>query len=137
MKTGSWFSPVPPDHIKVGISRGVPRNLGPGFLMYRKLAPGPWFNDVDVDEYCERYAAEILAPLDPAVVVADLMKMAAGRVPILCCFEKADRGQWCHRSLAAAWIGAYLGEVVPEVNFEHLPQDRHPLRPPAPTPRFL
>ena len=63
LKTASWFSVLPPDHIRIGISRGVPRlAIGKGYRLYRKLAPGPWFNHVPLDEYRRRYDAEILAP---------------------------------------------------------------------------
>jgi hypothetical protein len=65
IKTASWFTKLPDDHLRIGISRGVPRRMGAGFRIYRKLAPGPWFNSVDVDTYCDRFRAEILAPLDP------------------------------------------------------------------------
>ncbi len=59
MLTSSWFTPLPDGHIRVGISRSVPRRgLRPGFRMYRKLAPGPWFNSVEAATYRRLYQAE-------------------------------------------------------------------------------
>jgi hypothetical protein len=51
VKTASWFTPVPADHIRIGISRAVPRRFAPGYRVFRALAPGPWFNSVDTAEY--------------------------------------------------------------------------------------
>jgi hypothetical protein len=50
---------------------------------------------------------------------------------VLCCFEKVVTGQWCHRALVARWMADSLGIRVPEVAHEKLPQDQHPLLPPA------
>jgi hypothetical protein len=130
IKTASWFSVLPADHLMIGISRGIPRRVSPGFRVFRKLAPGPWFNSVSVEEYCQRYQSEILAPLDPHAVADHLIRLADGKVPVLVCFERPNTGTWCHRSLAAAWLAEALGEPVPELGFEDLPQRPHPLRPP-------
>jgi hypothetical protein len=43
---GSWFVPLPPDHVRVGISRGVPRGTRAGYRRFTALNPGPWFNSV-------------------------------------------------------------------------------------------
>jgi hypothetical protein len=130
MKTASWFTELPDDHIKIGISRGVPRHLATGYRIYRKLAPGPWFNSVSVEEYCRRYHGEILAPLDPRAVADQLVSLADGKVPVLVCFERPNTGKWCHRALVAEWLAEALGQVVPEFGFETLPQHEHPLRRP-------
>ncbi|MBV8614941.1 MAG: hypothetical protein JOY66_14425 [Acetobacteraceae bacterium] len=81
-----------------------------------------------IDEYLHLYPAEVLDPLDPRAVAIELAEIAAGCVPVLCCWERPLAGQWCHRALAAAWLAAALGEPVPEFGFEHLPQAEHPLR---------
>jgi len=99
--------------------------------VYRKLTPGPWFNSVGVEEYRQRFYAEILAPLDPRAVAGELVDMAAGRVPVLLCFERPGRGQWCHRAMVAEWLAEATGQVVPEFGFETLPQQDHPLLPAA------
>jgi hypothetical protein len=127
--TGCWFLPIPPGHIKVGISRGRPRGLPTGYRMYRALAPGPWFNSVGAAEYTRLYETEILGPLDPAQVLDEIAKRAAGLVPVLCCYERLGGPGWCHRSLAAEWLGAHLGRTVPELGFEGLAQDEHPMLP--------
>ena len=85
-----------------------------GFRMYRKLQPGPWFNSVSTLEYDRLYKAEVLALLDPAKVIADLEAIARGKIPVLCCYERAGSGLWCHRALAAQWLSDALGIKVPE-----------------------
>jgi hypothetical protein len=67
---------------------------------------------------------------DPLQVRDDLLRLAGGAIPVLCCFEKAGV-TWCHRSLTAQWLSEGLGQPVPELGFEDLPQALHPLRPPA------
>lgn len=129
IKTGCWFTPLPPDHLRVGISRGQPRGLAKGYRLYKKLAPGPWFNSVGTFEYEARYS-EVLAQLDPQQTLDELRRLAGGKVPVLCCWERAGRGQWCHRALAARWLADALGIEVPEVGFEHLAQADHPLMAP-------
>jgi hypothetical protein len=129
IKTASWLTELPPDHARIGISRGVPRRMPAGFRMYRKLAPGPWFNSCATpEEYERRYHAEILCRLGAKQVAAELMALAGGKVPVLCCFERAGSGKWCHRALAAAWLAEALGEAVPELGHEDRPQNLHPLR---------
>jgi hypothetical protein len=132
--TASWFSKLPDTHIKIGISRGVPRGLEAGFRLYRALAPGSWWSRTMTNaEFCRHYDEEVLALLDPAEVVREILARAAGKTPVLCCFERPGEHQWCHRSLAAEWLAAHLGEVVPELGFEELAQRDHPMLPPAPT----
>jgi len=130
IKTSSWSTPLPPDHLRIGISRSVPR--GPrlaGYKVMHELAPGSWFNSVSAAEYDRRYREEILARLDPLKVAAKIRDLAGGRVAVLLCFEQAGRGEWCHRAMVATWLSKAIGEPVPEYGFENLPQDRHPLLP--------
>jgi hypothetical protein len=129
--TASWFTPLPEGHVRVGISRGVPRRgLQAGFRLYRKLAPGAWFNDgLDPTEWEARYRTEVLDRLDPRVVQDEIMQRAGDQIPVLCCFERVGGGQWCHRALAAAWLAEGLGVAVPEIGHEDQPL--HPLRPPT------
>jgi hypothetical protein len=129
MFTASWFQKLPPDHIKIGISRGTPRGIGAGYRVYRKLAPGPWFRSVDMFEYRRRYYDEILRPLDRKRVITELLELAGDRIPVLCCFERAGGPSWCHRALAAEWLAEGLGHSVPEYGFENVPQQGHPLLP--------
>jgi hypothetical protein len=130
LKTGSWFSVIPDDHSKIGISRGVPRRgVGPGYRLYKRLAPGPWFHSVDLDEYRNRYQTEVLDQLDPVRVRDDLLRLADGRIAVLCCFEKVGPGMWCHRAMAAQWLAQALEISVPEIGQENLPIDCRPLLP--------
>jgi hypothetical protein len=136
IKTASWFTDLPPGHVKIGISRGNPRHMA-GFRIYRALAPSPWFSSATVDEYELLYRTEILDRLDSLIVAARLVDLARGSIPVLVCFEPAGRRQWCHRALAAAWLSDALGRPVPEVGFETLPQVDHPLRPARLTPNAV
>jgi hypothetical protein len=137
MKTASWFTTLPDDHKRIGISRGTPRRMPAGYRVYRALAPGPWFNSVGIEEYYNLYRTEILAPLDPRAVADDLIRLAGGLVPVILCYERppaqatliTGTGDWCHRAMAAEWLAEALGFVVPEVGFEALPQHEHPLMP--------
>ena len=130
IKTASWATKLPDDHLRVGISRGTPRRLPAGYRIYRALAPGPWFNNVGIKEYYKLYRTEILGCLDPRVVADALLGLAAGHVPVLLCYEQPVPGQWCHRAMAAEWLAEALGAAVPEFGFEALPQHEHPLMPP-------
>ena len=130
MKTASWSTTLPDDHMKIGISRGAPRRMSAGYRLYKTLAPGPWFNSVGTDEYYARYRAEILAPLDPKKVRDDLQRLSLGKVPVLLCYEKPGGADWCHRAMAAEWLAETLGVAVPEFGYETLSQAEHPLMPP-------
>jgi hypothetical protein len=129
IKTASWFTAMPPGHLKIGISRGVPRRMTAGYRLFRRLAPGRWFNSVDAQEYQRRYQADILDPLNPRIVADQLTDLVGGAVAVLVCFERAGSGQWCHRALAAEWLAESLGRPVPELGFETLRQEDHPLMP--------
>jgi hypothetical protein len=129
IKTASWFTPLPDDHARIGISRGVPRLMLPGYRADKRLAPGSWFNSVSPSEYYRLYRAEILGPLNPRAVASELIEMANGRIPTLLCFEKPGGTEWCHRAMCAEWLAEALGRVVPEYAHEGLPQHEHPLMP--------
>ena len=126
IKTGSWFTPLPEDHIRVGISRSTPRGFPAGYRVFRKLAPGRWFNSVTPADYLARYNAEILGPLDPREVASAILEIAGGKTPVLCCFEKvqdiAAGRSWCHRSIAGQWLkdksGAEIEELGAPDNFD-------------------
>lgn len=105
--------------------------MAAGYRVYKKLAPGPWFNSVGVEEYDHRYRTEILGPLNPRTVADELAEMSAGRIPVLLCFETPTGGSWCHRAMAAEWLAEALGHPVAEFGFEALPQHQHPLMPSA------
>jgi hypothetical protein len=129
IKAASWFVTLPHDHARISISRSAPRGQGAGYRIYKKLAPGAWFNSVGPDEYDHLYRVEILGPLDPRAVAAEVDELALGRIPTLLCFEVAGKGQWCHRSMAARWLADALGQAVPEFGYEDTAQEAHPLLP--------
>ncbi len=80
--TSSRFAPLSPEHIRIGISRSVPRGLARGFRLYRRLAPGPWFRSIpDPQEWLARYRAEVLDPLDPEQTVAELLRITGAPYP--------------------------------------------------------
>lgn len=131
IKTSSWFDQLPADHVRIGISRGRPRGMAAGYRTFTRLAPGAWFNSVSVEEYDRRYRAEILGPLDAAVVARQLTDIARGGVAVILCYERPNTGKWCHRALVAEWLFNALGIVVPEFGFENVPQAQHPLMHPS------
>ncbi len=111
MQTAAWSAYRGPG--RISISRSAPRRAPAGYRLYRKLAPGPWFNSVDDDTYHRLFLAEILAPLDPRQVWAELHALAAPHEPVLLCWEHDPAG--CHRRMVAAWLEQALGVRVPEL----------------------
>ncbi|CFX24458.1 conserved protein of unknown function [Candidatus Filomicrobium marinum] len=132
--TSSWFTPLPADHLHIGISRGVPRGMKAGYKRYLKLNPGPWFNSCRTPkEYFDRYYGEILKPLDSARTVEEILQLADGKIPVLVCFEsiKPESG-WCDRALVSTWLHDELGMEVCEFGHEHLGHGwQHPKLDPA------
>jgi hypothetical protein len=120
IKTSSWFTKLPADHCRIGISRGTPSAQKAPYRNYRQLAPGPWFKTyVTPQEYMQLYYSEVLSKLDPKAVVSALAAMADGGIPTLLCWEAPPpNGTWCHRALMSAWLYDELGLEVPE--FGHL-----------------
>jgi hypothetical protein len=120
--TASWFTPLPENCIRIGISRGVPRNLGGGYGVYRTLAPGPWFkSETDPVQWLRRYWEETLAPLDPVETVEAILVKADGLTPVLCCWEAPPpNSDWCHRAVVSAWLADELGLEIPELGHDHL-----------------
>jgi hypothetical protein len=96
----------------VAISRGVPRwfkgrvydPLRPSWKLLQEAKQGT----IRHDDYERRYRAEVLAPLDPAVVRREL-----GDDAILLCWERPDAS--CHRRIVARWLEEALGLAVPEL----------------------
>ena len=119
--TSSWFRPLPPGFVRVGISRGVPRGTKKGYFRIRALEPGSWFKSVTPQKYLDLYG-EILAKLDPDDVVKALLH--CGQNPVMVCYESpADvnaGAKWCHRHLAAKWLEDTTGIKVEEVDFPTL-----------------
>jgi hypothetical protein len=123
IKTASWFTKLPDDHQKVGISRGVPRGSPAGYKRFRALEPGAWFNSSTSADYLKLYG-EILARLDPREVADSLLTLAPGKVPVMLCYEAPasirEGTTWCHRHLAAQWLEDKLGIEVEKVGYPSL-----------------
>lgn len=106
--------------------------------MYSKLAPGPWFNSVSYERYCELYG-EMLGRLDPKQVYAELVALVAPEEPVLLCWEVPPFSvpqNWCHRRLVAVWFEETLGIKVPELQLSPPrggKQPRQPVTKPPPT----
>ena len=81
-----------------------------------------------LDEYRRLSTWKSLTSLDAVRVRDDLIRLADGRIPVLCCFERPGRGQWCHRAIAAQWLAEALGLQVPEVGFETCTRSLHRTR---------
>ena len=62
--TASWSTALPDSYARIGISRGRPRRQS-GYRVYSPLAPGVWWNRVDLSEFYKLYM-EQLAELDAA-----------------------------------------------------------------------
>src|SRR5262245_57986625 len=119
MKTGCWFTPLPPGDVGIGISRGVPGRYE-HFPTYRALAPGSWFRScASPAQYAERYFGEIIAKLNPKNVVADLQRLAGDDEPVLLCWEHPPPNtNWCHRALVSAWLSLPFGPSIPTQQHE-------------------
>lgn len=120
MKTGSWFTWR--GEGRIGISLGTPRGQPAGFRLYRPLNPTRPMLSMGRAEYEVRYF-EMLAEFDPQKVWDDLHRMAGGAEPVILCYENPNKGgfnegNWCHRRLAAKWLGARLDQEIPEIGFD-------------------
>ena len=111
MKTASYF------HCwgwpgRIGISRGIPLNMPPGYRLARELNPGPGMLGMPAEQFEAAYA-EILGRLDPQAEWDRLHELAAGAEPLICCWEHKPAG--CHRRLVSAWFASTLRIIVPEL----------------------
>ena len=110
--------------LAIGISVGTPQWLkdddDKALVFYRALAPT--YNLIHIEdeaEYTRRYEQEILAKLNPNLVLGDLIRMAKAQEAhkiILLCYEKPPK--FCHRSLVAKWLNKTTGAGVCEFGFE-------------------
>ena len=116
MQTASFWSFRGPG--RIAISRSVPKDLPIGYHLFRELAPGPWFQDVDYDRYLHLYRTTILDRLDPQETWGRLHMLADGAEPVLLCYERAPLNppaHYCHRRMVADWFRETLGHDVPEM----------------------
>ncbi len=118
--TSSWFTTLPPDMQKIGISRDTPRGYPAGYRRMAELQPGPWFASVNPEEYRCRFMAQLQA-LNACAVVGKMAELGGGRDVALLCFEApSDPSAWCHRGLVAAWLHDEVGLAAYEHGFEAL-----------------
>ena len=114
MKTASYFTYFGPG--RIGITAGTPRRAPAGYRMYRQLAPRRNMLQLPYALFRDTFLREILGPLDPRKVAADLHELAGGHEPVLLCFERPPftEANWCHRRIVAEWFKDSLGLDVPE-----------------------
>ena len=117
--TSSWFTPLPPEVQRIGISRGTPRNMKAGFRVYRELAPGNYFKSATIYNYRDQYMAGLLA-MDPIAVRDRILGLQgdAEHCALLCYEHPQKEDDWCHRGYVAAWLFDNLKEVVCEWGME-------------------
>jgi Protein of unknown function, DUF488 len=95
----------------------VPRGQS-GFRMYRALQPGAGTLKLPAAEFTTHYVREVLGKLDAKEVVRELLDLAEGKIPALCCFEHTHNEAWCHRGIVSAWLHTEIGLEVPELGRE-------------------
>ena len=76
-------------------------------LQYKKLAPkysffSIWKETHDNDYYIASFHIEVLAKLNPAIVVKELQELSPTNDIALVCYEKPN--DFCHRHLVAQWL---------------------------------
>lgn len=116
--TSCWFSALPADVLKIGVSRGTPRNYPAGFRKMMELAPGSWFKTASIPEYKQLYF-EGLRQLDPRRTVDRMAELSGGCDVALLCYERPDDEDFCHRAYISAWLHDTLGIEVFEQGLEH------------------
>lgn len=140
LKTASWWTPLPPNHVRIAISRGpLPPRTGLSTMRYAALTPQWAPHDTPPDVFHRHYLNR-LANLDPEHVFADIVRMGGARVPVLCCYESVRDIRagvcGCHRHLAAAWFERHLDIRCEEVGAPDLERftywNAHPILPAPP-----
>lgn len=127
--TSYWSRYLPPDHVRISVSRGSPRWMKPQPRL-AELQPGSWlYTTDDPEEYRVKYVTQ-LAALDPIRIVEQIRCEAAGKIPVLTCFCKPGGSNWCHRSWISVWLAHRAGLNVPEFGMEDAGSGAsHPLLP--------
>jgi hypothetical protein len=119
MFTSYYASPKidPKIHAPIRMSIGNPRFRRPYKDAGRILALAPeraWLR-LPREQYEPLYLAK-LDQLDLDAIRADIARLAAGKIPVLLCFEHlVEPGEWCHRRMFADWWERRTGEAVAEL----------------------
>jgi Protein of unknown function, DUF488 len=106
--------------VHVRISLGHPRGT-PSLPVVRELMPSRELFDqlhaLDPAEWQARYVAA-LDEQSEAIErrLAELADEHPGETLVLCCFERVERGERCHRRYFAEWWAARTGSEVPELH---------------------
>ena len=87
-------------------------------LEYKILAPKyrifmEWKDTHNSNRYIQCFNSEVLGPLDPKSVYADLERMSGGKDIVLLCYEKPE--DFCHRHIVADWLGKSVGAEIKEL----------------------
>jgi uncharacterized protein YeaO (DUF488 family) len=106
--------------VHVRISRGHPRGT-PSLPVVRELMPArelfAELHELDWTAWQARYVAGLDG--QPEAIEQRLAELAAehpGQTLVLCCFERVERGEHCHRRAFAEWWEARTGTAVPELH---------------------
>jgi hypothetical protein len=106
--------------VHVRISRGHPRGT-PSLPVVRELMPSrelfDQLHELDPADWQARYVDGLGA--QSGAIEQRLSELAAehpGETLVLCCFERVERGERCHRRYFAEWWTARTGTDVPELH---------------------
>ncbi|MCJ2019917.1 hypothetical protein MKK84_21185 [Methylobacterium sp. E-065] len=116
--TSYWSRPLPPDYVRISVSRGSPRWMKPQPKI-PEFAPGQWlYTTPDPEEYRIKYVSQ-LACVDVGEIVERIDRMAGGRTAVLCCFCKPGvPGGFCHRAWLSVLFAHRANLEVPELGME-------------------
>lgn len=119
ISTGSYAGWRKGDPAPVRISLGKPRWTPPGrktWLYVAELAPRGWYLRRDRERFTAAYLSQIDRLADEIERKLGWLTDQYGPI-VLCCWERRpDRpSEWCHRTLAAAFLEATFGLQVSEL----------------------
>ena len=100
----------------IAICRGLPRWSKIKYKRYIALAPTRQMLSPEGLKTFDREYDKILAQLDPAQVLKDLIDLASPAEPVLLCWEGAHVR--CHRRRVAEWLESHLDIQIAELGFE-------------------
>lgn len=115
--TSYWARHLPPDHVRISVSRGSPRWMKPQPRL-AAMVPGQWlYTTDDPERYRQLYVSQLQC-VDAGELVQRIEQIAGGRPAVLCCFCKPGAGRWCHRSWASVFFAHRANLDVPEFGME-------------------
>ena len=127
--TSSYFTRLPLNHVRIGVSCGKAKRLLQQPFYMTELAPWSAFKKgLSTAGYRDAYMKQLLK-LDPCRILYRIDRaVGEGSVAVLCCYESPEKDtDWCHRGYISQWLADQLGVVVPELGLDpELFGDRHP-----------